>query len=155
TRLKWGEQNRVFRMIPGLENVSFARYGSMHRNTFISAPALLAPTLQLKDRPQVLIAGQIAGVEGYVESAAMGILAGINAARMALGDEPVTPPETTAHGALIRHLMQSDPAHFQPSNVNYGLFPPLAETVRDKKKRYEAYAVRALGAIEEWKTAIL
>lgn len=157
TRLKWGEQDRVFRLIPGLEQVRFARYGSMHRNTFINAPALLLPTLQLKERPDVLMAGQISGVEGYVESAAMGLLAGINAARLGQGMGPVTPPETTAHGALIRHLTQSEPKHFQPSNVNHGLFPQpdkRIQQVRDKKKRNELLAERAMKAIEEWKISI-
>lgn len=151
TRLKWGEQGRVFRLIPGLEDVRFARYGSMHRNTFINAPALLRPTLQLKERPNILMAGQVAGVEGYVESAAAGLLAGINAARLVTGVEPVTPPETTAHGALIRHLTQSDPKHFQPSNVNHGLFVPLEEHVRDKERRKAMMAERALEALDAWK----
>lgn len=151
TRLKWGEQGRVFRLIPGLEDVRFARYGSMHRNTFINAPALLRPTLQLKERPNILMAGQIAGVEGYVESAAAGLLAGINAARLVTGLEPVTPPETTAHGALVRHLTQSDPKHFQPSNVNHGLFVPLDEHVRDKERRKAMMAERALEALDAWK----
>lgn len=157
TRLKWGEQDRVFRLIPGLEQVRFARFGSMHRNTFINAPALLLPTLQLKERPDVLVAGQISGVEGYVESSAMGLLAGINAARLAQGAEPAIPPETTAHGALIRHLTLSKPEHFQPSNVNHGLFPPpdmRIHHVRDKKKRNELLAERALKAIEEWKISV-
>ncbi|HFQ90866.1 MAG TPA: methylenetetrahydrofolate--tRNA-(uracil(54)-C(5))-methyltransferase (FADH(2)-oxidizing) TrmFO, partial [Desulfobulbus sp.] len=123
TKLTYPEQKRVFRSIPGLARAEFVRLGSIHRNTFVCAPRLLNPFLELRERPGLFLAGQLSGVEGYVESAAMGLLAGINAACRARGREPVVPPAATAHGALITHLTRSDPAHFQPSNVNFGLFP--------------------------------
>lgn len=123
TKLTYPEQQRVFRMIPGMEQADFARLGSIHRNTFVCAPELLDPTLQLKSRPDLFLAGQLSGVEGYVESTAMGLLAGINAARMLNKRPLVVPPPETALGALITHLTQSDPKHFQPSNVTFGLFP--------------------------------
>jgi len=125
TKLRIGEQQRIFRSLPGLSDAVFARYGSVHRNTYVNAPTRLTPSLELRARPGLYLAGQMAGVEGYVESAALGFLAGTNVARAALGEPPVTPPRETAHGALIAHLMDSNAKHFQPSNVNYGLFPPL------------------------------
>ncbi|BCO08192.1 hypothetical protein GF1_05680 [Desulfolithobacter dissulfuricans] len=149
TKLTWPEQKRVFRTIPGLEQAEFVRLGSIHRNTFICAPALLDGTLQVKKRPGLFLAGQLSGVEGYVESAAMGLLAGINAARLSRGLEPLIPPEVTAHGALIRHLTMSDPNHFQPSNVNFGLFPPLGRKIR-KRERGAHRARLALEALREW-----
>jgi methylenetetrahydrofolate--tRNA-(uracil-5-)-methyltransferase len=149
TRLTYREQRRVFQMIPGLENAEFIRLGSMHRNTFINAPRLLAPTLQLRSEPRVLFAGQITGVEGYVESAACGFLAGVNAARLAGGGELIVPPAATALGALIGHITSADTRHFQPMNVNYGLFPELPGKVK-KKERRGRLAERALEALEEW-----
>ena len=125
TKLKYGEQERVFRLIPGLERAEFVRLGSIHRNTFIHSPGLLSPHLNFLEHPQLFLAGQISGVEGYVESAAMGLLAGINAARQAQAQELVTPPRATALGALVHHLTNTATKDFQPMNVNFGLFPPL------------------------------
>lgn len=150
TKLTYPEQKRIFRMIPGMENVEFARLGSIHRNTFITSPELLAPTLQFKSRPDLLLAGQLSGVEGYIESAAMGQIAGINAARIAHGQEPVIPPKETALGSLIGHLTESDPKRFQPSNVNFGLFPPWEKKIR-KKFRGEERAKRSFSALEQWR----
>ncbi len=149
TKLKYGEQQRVFRMIPGLERAEFVRLGSIHRNTFIHSPGLLSPYLNFLEHPRIFLAGQVSGVEGYVESAAMGLLAGINAARMALGQEPVTPPRATALGALVHHLTNTETKDFQPMNVNFGLFTPLTGRI-PKKLRGAAYAERALGELAEW-----
>ncbi len=146
TKLKWKEQERIFRLIPGLEKAEFVRLGSIHRNTFVCAPKVLEPTLQLKVQPTLFLAGQISGVEGYVESTAMGLIAGINAARLIKGEIMVVPPAATAHGALIRHITTSKPDKFQPMNVNFGLFPRLEKKL-PKKKRGTAYAERAL---KEW-----
>jgi methylenetetrahydrofolate--tRNA-(uracil-5-)-methyltransferase len=149
TKLKWPEQERVFRLIPGLERAEFARLGSIHRNTFLDGPKVLLPTLQLKTDPGILLAGQITGVEGYVESTAMGLLAGINAARL-LQDRPAAvPPPTTALGALIGHVSREPVKEFQPMNVNFGLFPPLAGRV-PKKEKGERLAQRALEELGEW-----
>jgi methylenetetrahydrofolate--tRNA-(uracil-5-)-methyltransferase len=150
TKLKYGEQERVFRLIPGLENAEFVRLGSIHRNTFIRAPGLLSPYLNFREHPQCFLAGQISGVEGYVESGAMGLLAGINAARQARGQDLTTPPRATAMGALIHHLTNTATRDFQPMNVNFGLFPPLAGRI-PKKLRGGAYAERALKELEEWR----
>ncbi len=151
TKLTYPEQRRIFRTIPGLENAQFARLGSMHRNTFINAPRSLLPSLQLKNNPQLFFAGQITGVEGYVESAACGFLAGISAARYLTQREIQQPPETTALGALVTHLVASDPDHFQPMNVNYGLFPPLSgKRLRKRTERRLAVAERALNDVEVW-----
>jgi methylenetetrahydrofolate--tRNA-(uracil-5-)-methyltransferase len=150
TKLTWPEQRRVFRMIPGLEGAEFVRLGSMHRNTFINSPALLEATQQLKSDQRIFFAGQITGVEGYVESAASGFLAGISATHFVKGEPiPVLPPET-ALGALMRHITNADVKHFQPMNVNYGLFPELAGRVK-KKERRQRLAERALTFLEEWK----
>lgn len=149
TKLTWPEQKRVFRTIPGLEGAEFARLGSMHRNTFINAPALLLPTFQLKSAPRIFFAGQITGVEGYVESAGSGLLAGLNAARLASGGEPLLPPATTALGALVHHITNADVKHFQPMNVNYGLFPEIPGKVK-KKERRGRLAERALTELAEW-----
>jgi methylenetetrahydrofolate--tRNA-(uracil-5-)-methyltransferase len=148
THLTWPEQRRVFSMIPGLENAEFMRYGVMHRNTFINSPLVLRPTLQLADDPRIFFAGQMTGVEGYVESAAAGLMAGVNAARLFAGLPAVAFPEETAHGALAHYITTADPAHFQPMNVNFGLMPPLSERVRDKKLKKQKIAERALTAIE-------
>lgn len=150
THLKWGEQKRVFRMIPALENAEFVRYGVMHRNTFINAPVLLNPTLECRKSPGLFFAGQMSGVEGYVESAAAGLIAGINAARAACGLNPVVIPPETAHGALINYIMTADPKRFQPMNVTFGLFPALPERIKNKKERYLAYSRRALERLAGW-----
>lgn len=150
TKLTYPEQKRVFRMIPGLERAEFLRYGSLHRNTFINAPQLLKNTLQFKARGTLFFAGQLVGVEGYTESAAMGGLAGINAARALAGLPLVTPPPTTAHGCLLVHVSASDPRHFQPMNTNFGLFPPLPHPPRDKEKKRRQIAQRAVEDFESW-----
>ena len=152
TKLTYPEQKRVFRMIPGLEQAEFLRYGSLHRNTFINSPQLLLNTLQFKSRGTLFFAGQLVGVEGYTESAAMGGFAGINAARALAGLPLVTPPPTTAHGCLVGHVSSSDPKHFQPMNTNYGLFPPLAQPVRDKEKKRQLIVQRAREDFERWMT---
>lgn len=152
TKLTYPEQKRVFRMIPGLEQAEFLRYGSLHRNTFINSPQLLLNTLQFKSRGTLFFAGQLVGVEGYTESAAMGGFAGINAARAIAGQPLVTPPATTAHGCLVGHVASSDPKHFQPMNTNYGLFPPLAQPTRDKEKKRQLIAQRAREDFERWMT---
>jgi methylenetetrahydrofolate--tRNA-(uracil-5-)-methyltransferase len=149
TKLKYGEQERVFRLIPGLAQAEFVRLGSIHRNTFIHSPGLLSPFLNFLSYPRLFLAGQISGVEGYVESAAMGLLAGINAARQAAGREMLTPPRSTALGGLVHHLTNSASRDFQPMNVNFGLFPPLDGRL-PKKLRAAAYAERALSELAEW-----
>jgi methylenetetrahydrofolate--tRNA-(uracil-5-)-methyltransferase len=151
TRLTWPEQRRLLRTIPGLENARFARLGSMHRNTFVNAPACLSRTLQLKGEPRLFFAGQITGVEGYVESAACGLLAGLFAPRWQLGTPLPLPPATTALGALLAHLSDSSPENFQPMNVNYGLFPPLEGARKKRADRRLAMADRALEALEPWR----
>jgi methylenetetrahydrofolate--tRNA-(uracil-5-)-methyltransferase len=150
TKLTWPEQRRIFRLIPGLENVEFVRLGSMHRNTFINSPALLDVTQQLKSDSLIFFAGQITGVEGYVESAASGFLAGIAAAAQVQGRPVPVPPPETALGALMLHITNADVKHFQPMNVNYGLFPELPGRVK-KKERRQKLAERALAALDEWK----
>ena len=150
TRMKRPEQERVFRLIPGLEKAEFVRYGQVHRNTFINGPAHLTPYLSLKHHPNLFLGGQISGVEGYVESAAMGLLAGENAARLILGLPLVSPPPETALGCLITHLTDQTKRNFQPSNVNFGLMPPAPKTVR-KKERPAYYGERALNGLESWR----
>ncbi len=144
TRLRWGGQRRIFRTIPGLRDAEFLRYGSIHRNTFITAPALLQRTMQFRGDQGILIAGQLTGVEGYLESAGTGLLAGINAVRLLRGDAPVVLPPTTALGSVIRHICHADPRTFQPMNVNFGLLPSLDEPVRAKRERRQALVARAL-----------
>jgi methylenetetrahydrofolate--tRNA-(uracil-5-)-methyltransferase len=150
THLKWPEQKRVFSMIPGLENLEIVRYGVMHRNTFINSPRVLAQTYQLKARPNLFFAGQMTGVEGYVESAGSGLIAGINAARMALGEELLYFPHETALGAMARYITHTDGKNFQPMNVNFGLFPELGERIKSKPERYERHANRALETIQNF-----
>lgn len=150
TRLRIPDQQRVFRMIPGLEQAEFLRFGSIHRNSYVNAPASLTPHLSLRDDPMVLFAGQLTGVEGYTESTATGLLAAINLDRMLRGLEPVVPPPTTMLGALYRHLREADPKHFQPMNANFGLLDDLAKPERDKRKKRELFAARALADIESW-----
>ena len=149
TKMTYPEQRRIFRMLPGLEQAEFARLGSLHRNTFINAPTLLEPSQQVKGEPRLLFAGQITGVEGYVESAASGFLAGINAARLALTEPLLLPPPTTALGALVAHITSTESRHFQPMNVNYGLFPPLPGRVKKKERRAQL-AQRAQADLQGW-----
>lgn len=148
TNLKWDEQKRVFRMIPGLENANFVRFGVMHRNTFINSPKLLSPTTQLLTQPNLLVAGQLSGVEGYVESAASGLLAGINAGRLWQKDSALIAPRESALGSLLNYITHADADNFQPMNITFGLMPPLHENVRDKKKKKILTAQRAIDAIE-------
>ncbi|MHB8839644.1 MAG: methylenetetrahydrofolate--tRNA-(uracil(54)-C(5))-methyltransferase (FADH(2)-oxidizing) TrmFO [Gemmatimonadaceae bacterium] len=150
TRLRIPEQQRVFRMIPGLEQAEFLRFGSIHRNTYLNAPAALTPHLSLRDDPMVLFAGQLTGVEGYTESTATGIMAAINLSRLLSGREPVVPPPVTMLGALYRHLREADPAHFQPMNANFGLLDELPEPPRDKHRKRELYAERSMAAMGAW-----
>jgi len=153
TKLTYPEQKKIFRTIPGLEKAEFVRLGSMHRNTFVNSPRLLTDTLQLKSDPRILFAGQITGVEGYVESAASGFMAGVNAARLARGEATTVPPPTTAIGALASHVTGTDCRHFQPMNVNYGLFPALPGKVR-KNERRAKLAERALANLAQWHDTI-
>jgi methylenetetrahydrofolate--tRNA-(uracil-5-)-methyltransferase len=155
TRLRYPEQQRVFRMIPGLEQAEFLRFGSIHRNSYLNAPAALTPHLALRDDPRTLFAGQLTGVEGYTESTATGLLAGINLARVLAGDEPALPPTTTMLGALYRYLRDADPAHFQPMNANFGLVDDLGARVKDKRVKKEQLAARALGDLSAWRDAEL
>lgn len=152
TKLTYLEQQRVFRTIPGLENVNFARLGSMHRNTFINAPACLTKTLQLKQAPNIFFAGQITGVEGYVESAASGFLVGLFAAACHQGNSLQPPPGTTALGALLNYPVNASPENFQPMNITYGLFPALEKPIRKRRDRRQALADRALADLEHWRT---
>jgi methylenetetrahydrofolate--tRNA-(uracil-5-)-methyltransferase len=156
TQLKWGEQARVFRMIPGLERAEFVRFGLVHRNTFINGPMVLAETWQVRARPGLFFAGQISGVEGYVESAASGLVAGINAAAVAAGRQPASPPRTTAIGALAHYASHADAKHYQPTNITFGIMMPLDQTDRrlrkDRKARNEAISARALRDLEGWGT---
>lgn len=150
THLKWGEQKRVFSLIPGLENAEFVRYGVMHRNTFINSPKLLRPTYQFKERPNLFFAGQMTGVEGYVESAASGLIAGMNAAKAALGQELVVLPVETTLGSMAQYITTADFKHFQPMNANFGLLPKLETKIRNKKEKNEALAKRALDGIAQF-----
>jgi methylenetetrahydrofolate--tRNA-(uracil-5-)-methyltransferase len=148
TNLRWGEQKRVFRLIPGLENAEFVRYGQMHRNTFINSPTLLDETLRFKPSTHfqypIWFAGQITGTEGYVGSAMSGLVAGLNASRYLLGQPTLTFPQTTMIGALLHYISHAEPNDFQPMKANFGLMPPLGKRVRRRKDRYQAYAHRAL-----------
>src|SRR3954465_282997 len=152
-RLRYPEQQRVFRTIPGLEHAEFLRFGSIHRNSYVNSPAALSPHLALRDRPTTLFAGQLTGVEGYTESSATGLLAGINLSRLLNGDEPRLPPPTTMLGALYRYLREADPRYFQPMNANFGLVDDLGEAVRDKRVKRERLAARALAALRDWVVA--
>ena len=148
--LKFGEQARVLRMIPGLENARFLRYGQIHRNTYINAPALLRETLQMKSHPRILFAGQICGVEGYVESIATGLMAGVHAAALASGSEPVPPPRASAFGSLTHYVTHSDPKNFQPANITFDLLPALDKKTRDRKERHRLQCQFALQQFDEW-----
>jgi methylenetetrahydrofolate--tRNA-(uracil-5-)-methyltransferase len=152
--LKFGEQARVLRLIPGLENATFLRYGQIHRNTYIHAPSLLTETLQLKQHPNILIAGQLSGVEGYTESIASGLLAGRFAAALARGETPAPAPRLTANGSLTHYITHAEGKHFQPANITFDLLPPLEENlrkkIRDKKERHRIQCERALAAWNDW-----
>lgn len=150
TRMRVREQQRIFRMIPGLQHAEFLRFGSIHRNSYINAPASLSPILGLRDQPMTLFAGQLTGVEGYTESTATGILAAINLDRMLRGEEPVLPPPTTMLGALYRYLRDADPRHFQPMNANFGLVDELQPAVKDKIERRQALGARGVAELRRW-----
>jgi methylenetetrahydrofolate--tRNA-(uracil-5-)-methyltransferase len=154
TQLKWGEQTRVFRMIPGLERAEFVRHGMIHRNTFINSPSTLDPTFEARRRRGLFFAGQMSGVEGYVESAASGLLAGVGAGARARGSEPLPFPEDTALGALGRYIARSNPENYQPTNIAFGLLPDLAERIRDKSKRRTAVSARALLSLEAFRPRV-
>jgi len=154
TRLKWGEQRRVFRMIPALREAEFVRYGVMHRNTFVNSPEVLLPTFQMRHFTNVLLAGQLTGVEGYMESTASGLVAGVHAARLADGRKPLVLPEDTMTGALARYISSADPKHFQPMNANFGILPPFPERIRDKQARKVAYVDRATKSLETYLSAV-
>ncbi|MBN1486010.1 MAG: methylenetetrahydrofolate--tRNA-(uracil(54)-C(5))-methyltransferase (FADH(2)-oxidizing) TrmFO [Anaerolineae bacterium] len=150
TNLRYGEQKYVFQMIPGLEKAEFVRYGSMHRNTYLNAPSLLHPTLQLREQPTLFFAGQVAGLEGYAGNVAGGWLAGFNAARMMQGKPPLVLPEETMAGALMHYITHADPETFQPMKANFGLVPPLEERIKGKRARGDARAERALEVLDKW-----
>ncbi|MEJ9211025.1 FADH(2)-oxidizing methylenetetrahydrofolate--tRNA-(uracil(54)-C(5))-methyltransferase TrmFO [Bacillus smithii] len=150
THMKWGPQKEVIRLIPGLENAEIVRYGVMHRNTFINSPKVLKSTYQFRNRDTLFFAGQMTGVEGYVESAASGLVAGLNAARLAKGLDPVEFPAVTAIGSMAHYITTANPDHFQPMNANFGLFPALPKKIRDKKERNMEYARRALETIHNF-----
>ena len=154
TNLRWGEQKRVFRLIPGLENAEFVRMGVMHRNTFINSPELLHSSLQFKNRPNLLAAGQLVGTEGYTAAAAGGWLAGTNAARIALGKETVSLPKTTMIGALLEFISSASPKHFQPMPPNFGIIPPLETKIRGKRERYGKYRDRSLADLTQWQESL-
>ncbi len=154
TQLKWGEQKRVFRLIPGLEGAEFVRYGMIHRNTYVNAPATLEPTFETRRRKGLFLAGQMSGVEGYVESAASGLLAGLGAGLRARGREPIPFPEDTALGALGRYIAKSDPAFYQPTNIAFGLLPDLPGKIRDKARKRLAMAHRALESLERFRSGL-
>ena len=151
TKLKYGEQAKVFRMIPGLENAEFLRHGSLHRNTFINAPLFLKDTLQFKNRDDLFFAGQITGVEGYMESTAMGLVAGINAAKLIKGEFINPLPKESAIGSLISYITTTEPSRFQPMNINLGIMPPLENRIRNKDEKRRFIAERAIKAINTWK----
>jgi methylenetetrahydrofolate--tRNA-(uracil-5-)-methyltransferase len=148
--LKFGDQARVLRMIPGLENARFLRYGQIHRNTYINGPTLLRDTLQMKAHPRVLFAGQICGVEGYVESIATGLMAGVHAASLVAGADPVAPPRASAFGSLMHYVTQADPRNFQPANITFDLLPELEKRMRDRKERHRLQCEAALLAFDRW-----
>ena len=148
THLKWGEQKRVFGMIPGLHDAEFLRYGVMHRNTYINSPKLLDATLQMRKYPKVMVAGQVSGVEGYIESASMGLLSGINMSRIINKAEPLVFPDESAIGSLSLYISNKGVEHFQPMNVNYGLMPPLEEHIRDKRLKNRMISERGLSALK-------
>jgi methylenetetrahydrofolate--tRNA-(uracil-5-)-methyltransferase len=150
TQIKWGDQARVLRMIPGLENAEFVRYGMVHRNTYICGPKVLLPTWQTRHRADLFFAGQVSGVEGYVESAASGLIAGRNAAALAQGEAPHAPPRTTAIGSLAHYVSNADPKTYQPTNITHGIMPPIENPPRDKMRKKLMIAERALADLDRW-----
>jgi len=148
--LKFGEQARVLRLIPGLENARFLRYGQIHRNTYINGPALLRETLQMKAHPRVMFAGQICGVEGYIESIATGLLAGTHAVALVHGMEPLVPPRASALGSLTHYVAHADARNFQPANITFDLLPPLEKRIHDRKERHRLQCERALKEFDTW-----
>lgn len=154
TNLKFSEQKRVFSLIPGLQNAEFVRYGVMHRNAFINSPKLLKPTMQLKENDAVFFAGQLSGVEGYIESAATGLICGINCARILDNQDTVIPPKETMLGSLMHYITHADEKSFQPMNAVFGIVPPLEKPIRNKQQRYQAYSTRALESIRAWKDCL-
>jgi methylenetetrahydrofolate--tRNA-(uracil-5-)-methyltransferase len=150
THIKWGPQKDIVRLIPGLENAEIVRYGVMHRNTFINSPRLLKPTYQYKDREDLFFAGQMTGVEGYVESAASGLLAGLNAARYVLGEELLVFPQETALGSMAHYITHTSDKNFQPMNANFGIFKDLPVRIKKKQERNEQYAKRALEIVQNF-----
>jgi len=150
TQMKWGEQARVLKMIPGLEHAEFVRFGMIHRNTYINGPTILNDTWQTRTRPSLFFAGQVSGVEGYVESAASGLVAGRNAARLSLGLEPLAPPRTTAMGSMAYYVSHADPKHYDPTNITFGIMPPLETPIKAKHDRQLALSDRALRDLESW-----
>jgi methylenetetrahydrofolate--tRNA-(uracil-5-)-methyltransferase len=150
TQIKWGDQSRVLRLIPGLEQAEFVRFGMVHRNTYVNGPTVLAETWQVRARPTLFFAGQMSGVEGYVESAASGLLAGMNAAALAKGEPVSALPRTTAIGALAYYVSHANPARYEPSNITFGIMQPLDNAPRGKKLRNEALSARALADLERW-----
>jgi methylenetetrahydrofolate--tRNA-(uracil-5-)-methyltransferase len=150
TQLKWSEQSRVLRMIPGLEQAEFVRFGMVHRNTYVNGPEVLLETWQTRQRPTLFLAGQMSGVEGYVESASSGLLAGLNAAALAKGQAVSSLPATTAIGALAYYASHADPRHYEPSNITFGIMPPLSRPPRGKAERKLALSARALQDLERW-----
>jgi methylenetetrahydrofolate--tRNA-(uracil-5-)-methyltransferase len=151
TQIKWGDQARVLRLIPGLEQAEFVRFGMVHRNTYVNGPTVLAETWQVRSRPTLFFAGQMSGVEGYVESAASGLLAGINAAALASGRAVTSAPRTTAIGALAYYVSHANPAHYEPSNITFGIMPAPEQRMRSKKLRNQALSERALADLEAWR----
>jgi methylenetetrahydrofolate--tRNA-(uracil-5-)-methyltransferase len=158
TQVKWGDQARVLRLVPGLEQAEFVRFGMVHRNTYVNAPTVLADTWQVRARPSLFFAGQMSGVEGYVESAASGLLAGLNAAALAAGRPLSTPPRTTAIGALAYYASHANPAHYEPSNITFGIMEPLpqaSERKGSRAARKSAIAARALADLALWSDAVV
>jgi methylenetetrahydrofolate--tRNA-(uracil-5-)-methyltransferase len=153
TQIKWGDQARVLRMIPGLENAEFVRFGMVHRNTYICGPKVLLPTWQTRHRPDLFFAGQVSGVEGYVESAASGLIAGRNAAALTRGEAPLAAPRTTAIGSLAHYVSHADPKTYQPTNITHGIMPPLDQPPRDKMKKKMLIAERSLADLDAWTCA--
>lgn len=154
TRLKWGEQKRILRMIPGLENAEFVRYGVIHRNTYVNAPTVLGPNMELREHPGIFLAGQMTGVEGYLESAAIGMVAGLNAQRQAAGLPPALPPRETALGSLCAYLTETDPKRFAPMNANFGIMPELTEPIRDKREKARRKGEIALAAFDRFLSSL-
>jgi len=150
TKLKYPEQKRIFTKLPGLEEVEFLRLGSMHKNTYIDSPRLLRPGLQFKEYPNIFIAGQLSGTEGYLESSATGLIAGLNAVRYLKGEGPIELPQYSILGALLEAITERGKIIFQPTNVNMGLLPPLPTRIRNKKERNEALGLRSKKALEDW-----